>query len=301
MTAPVAAFELGLGMATSSGRMVAMDALSSSDRLVNAPRASGVEVAGGVEVPAEPGVYCWWYSDQPVYIGTTEDLYRQLTQLDTRSGRRPVPAFRRFAGSQAQLLGWLQPGADRQERTAAIDAYVSACSVGWITTGSVAEAESVAAEVVQDLLESDVWQARPGEDRWLRRYLDRLEDRGRVYVEVPIGGGGGHTRRIDAVRFGGLAGGVRYYQQADFDADVRQHSCEIIEVKKTLNRAVIGQLIVARDLASTEWPHDPSAELSLLALVTQSDNALEPICRRHGIRIEKVDRLVEDVQPEFSQ
>ncbi len=65
----------------------------------------------------------------------------------------------------------------------------------------------------QDLLESDAWQVRPGDDRWLRQYLDELERVGRVYVEVPIGAGGGRTRRIDAVRFPRLEGGVRYFQR----------------------------------------------------------------------------------------
>src|SRR5690606_5018312 len=116
-----------------------------------------------------------------------------------------------FARGQAQLLGWLARGANRAERVAAIERYIAACSVGWLATGSFAQARSLAGVVVQDLLESDAWVARPGEDRWLRRYLDRHEQVGRVYVEVPIGAGGGRTRRIDAVRFPGLDGGVRYF------------------------------------------------------------------------------------------
>jgi hypothetical protein len=65
-----------------------------------------------------------------------------------------------------------------------------------------------------------------------------------------------------------------------------------------LNRAVIGQLIVARELAAMEWSRDPSKQLTLIALVTESDPALEPICQRHGIQVHLVSRVPEDATPE---
>jgi len=73
----------------------------------------------------------------------------------------------------------------------------------------------------------------------------------------------------------------------------------VIEVKRTLNRTVIGQLIVARELAVTEWTRDPAVELTLIALVTVSDPALEPICQRHGIQVHVVERLADDSQQEL--
>ena len=79
---------------------------------------------------------------------------------------------------------------------------------------------------------------------------------------------------------------------------MQQHPCEVIEVKRTLNRAVIGQLIVARELAAAEWSRDPSLPLSLIALVTESDPALEPICKRHGIQVHLVARAPEDASAE---
>lgn len=251
-------------------------------------------VAGSVvldaAVPTTPGVYCWWYGGQPVYVAAAQDLRAQLQDRDAKPGQRPVPPFRQFARSQAHLLGDLRRGAPAHERTEAIDRYISACEVGWLVAVDAAEAEAIAVDAEQELLEASPWQARPGEDKWLRRYLDDMTGGcGRVYVEVPIGSPTGRTRRIDAVRFPTLEAGVRYFDQAAFTWDVQRYPCHLIEVKRTLNRTVIGQLIVARDLAATEWTRDPALELALIALVTMSDPALEPVCQRHGIQVHVVE------------
>jgi len=235
-------------------------------------------------------VYCWRYGDRPVYVAAAEDLYRQLKELDIRGRQRPVPPFRQFVRGQAQLLGSLGLGESEDARMAAIDAYIAECSVAWCATDTFEDAQSEASAASDELLEVELWHPRPGEDGWLRRYLDGLDERGRTYVEVPIGGAAGRTRRIDAVRFPGLEGGVRYFDRSSFDADVQRHHCEVIEVKRTLNRAVIGQLIVAREVAATEWSRDPSKRLDLIALVTESDPALEPICQRNGIAVRVVGR-----------
>jgi len=268
-----------------------------SSCLAEAERVSRDDLPGA-EVPRTPGAYCWHHLGRPVYVAATDDLHRQLKQLDLRARQLPVPPFRQFARGQARLLGILGPGEPKEARIAAIDAYIAECSVAWCATETFADAQMLAGEAAQDLLESDLWHPRPGEDRWLRRYLDGLEDRGRIYVEVPIGGAAGRSRRIDAVRFPGPEGGVRYFDRSSFDTDVQQHPCEVIEVKRTLNRAVIGQLIVARELAAAEWSRDPSLPLSLIALVTESDPALEPICQRHGIQVHVVARGAEDATPE---
>ena len=268
-----------------------------SSCLSDAERVSRDDLSSA-DIPSTPGAYGWWHLDRPVYVAATDDLQRQLQRLDIRAGQRPVPPFRQFARGQAQLLGSLGYGEPLEVRIAAIDGYIAECSVAWCATETFRDAQRLAGEAAQDLLESDTWQPRPGEDRWLRRYLDGLDGRGRTYVEVPIGGSAGRTRRIDAVRFPDLAGGVRYFDRSSFDVDVQQHPCEVIEVKRTLNRAVIGQLIVARDLAAAEWSRDPSMQLSLIALVTESDPALEPICQRHGIQVHVVGREPEDAMPE---
>ena len=274
-----------------------MNSPTHSNCLSEAERVSRDDLPSA-DVPSAPGLYCWWHLDRPVYVAATKDLHRQLKELDIRARQRPVPPFRQFVRGRAQLLGALGHGEPLEVRIAAIDAYIAECSVAWCTTETFADAQNQAGEAAQDLLESDTWQPRPGEDRWLRRYLDGLDDRGRIYVEVPIGGSAGRTRRIDAVRFPDLGGGVRYFDRSSFDTDVQQHPCEVIEVKRTLDRAVIGQLIVARDLAAADWSRDLSMQLSLIALVTVSDPALEPICQRHGIQVHVVGRAPEDATPE---
>jgi hypothetical protein len=255
----------------------------------------------GADVPRTPGAYCWRHRDRPVYVAAAEDLHRQLKELDIRPHQRPVPPFRQFARGQAQLLGTLGRGESKEVRIAAVDAYIVECSVAWHATETFDDAQQQAGETAQDLLEFDLWHPRPGEDGWLRAYLDGLDERGRTYVEVPIGGSAGRTRRIDAVRFPGLEGEVRYFDRSSFAIDVQQHPCEVIEVKRTLNRAVIGQLIVARELAAMEWSRPPATQLNLIALVTESDPALEPICQRHGIQVHVVDRAPDDAPPGSDQ
>lgn len=275
-----------------------MEHLGVEDRLRSAKRVR-VDALASTGVAQVAGVYCWWHDRQPLFIAATPDLHFQLTQLDTKAGNRPVPSFRQFVRGRLQLLGQLPRGADRRQRVAAIDGFIASCEVCWIVTGSLDQAHRLAQQAKSNLIEADGWHTRPGEDRWLRRYLDRLAEPGRTYVEVPLGGiSGGKTRRIDAVRISRLSGGVRYYDQAAFAEDVRTHPVDIIEVKRTLNRTVIGQLIVARELAAEEWNRDVTQPLGLVALVTQTDKALERVCKRHGIRIEVVERYPADVDPE---
>lgn len=274
-----------------------MNDLSVSDRLAAAPRTAGASVANAT-IPPAPGVYCWWREDDPLYVAPTDDLRRQIAMLDTRPRQKPVPAFRQFVRGRVQLLGDLARGAALDERAAAIDRFIGACEVSWLPASSVDEARLLAAHASQDLLESDTWHARPGEDRWLRRHLDRFDRPGRVYVEVPIGKSPGRRpRRIDAVRFDGLPDAIRYFDRAAFDADIRAHPAELIEVKRTLNRAVIGQLVVAHELARTEWKSDMDA-LRLVALVTDVDPALVPLCETFDIDVQIVERLGEDPLPE---
>ena len=171
--------------------------------------------------------------------------------------------------------------------------------MSWLITRTPSKAERVADDVREQLFgEPEGWQVRVGEDRWLRRYLDSLADPGCVYVEVPVGGAAGGTiRRIDAVRLSPLAAQVRNYAPSGFEADLaKAREIEIIEVKRTLNRPVVGQLLVARDRAWQDWSLSPDRRLSLLALVTVTDLAIERFCMRNGIRVKIVDHLPEDTE-----
>ena len=245
-------------------------------------------------VPRRPGVYCWWEEDRALFVTAAENLYEQVVERDMRPGQRPVPAFRQFVRTRLQARGELARGVKRAERVAAIDGFIAGCRISWSATDSFEQAQELADEATQQLLDGHTWQPRPGEDQWLRRYLDELERPGRVYVEVPVGAAlGGKTRRIDAVRFPTLPDEVRYFDADSFVQALTGGVCELIEVKRSLNRTVIGQLLVARELLQAEFELASDLEVRLTALVAETDPALEPICDRFGIRVVHVDGVTD--------
>lgn len=249
-------------------------------------------------IPDAPGVYVWWRDEEPIFVDCARRLQIRLTRIDTHvaggwSRRSTLRSRVRLLLRQQGLLDD-SAGGDQQE--ALVDSWVAGCSVSWVRTASYEEAE----EAVLDLLEQrrpelHIWRPRYGEDQWLLAYIDRLGGRdaaGKVYVEVPIGGvdqygPGAKTRFIDAVRLPDVEpGGIHYYHRRHFEAEVRDQTVEVIEVKKSLNRGVIGQLIVAYDLTRAEWP--PHNSLRLVALCTAPDPALEWICEKRNIDLELI-------------
>lgn len=85
-----------------------------SSCLAEAERVSRDDLPGA-EVPRTPGTYCWHHLGRPVYVAATDDLHRQLKQLEVRARQRPVPPFRQFA--RGQLGCWALLGrASRRRR-----------------------------------------------------------------------------------------------------------------------------------------------------------------------------------------
>jgi len=254
-------------------------------------------------IPRRPGVYAWLRQGTPVYVDAARNLQRRLIEIDSQGwdgrGRSPSQFRQRLAAYLSQQPAGLPD--DTDERRARLDDWISACCARWIETDSFKAARSHVHELLME--ERPVlsrWQPRPGEDRWLVEYLRLLggvETVGRVHVEVPIGGAARHgqgakTRYVDAVRFPGTRpDAVLDYDENAFHEGVRRGSpVEVIEIKAKLNRPVIGQLVVARELAPADWGLAPDVDLRLVALVTESDPALEPVCTRLGIRVIVVPR-----------
>lgn len=251
-------------------------------------------------VPASPGVYVWWRDGEPVYLDCARSLRVRLTTIDTRIAgeHRRVSAFRQRVQLLLQADGELVAGSDRADRTLAVDRWLARCAVSWRPTTTYREAE----EIVDLWLETrrpllHIWRPRPGEDAWLLRYFERLGgdgSAGRFYVEVPIGGSqlygeGAKTRFIDAVRLPDTRPcEIVYFNERQFTSDLADQPVEIIEVKKTLNRTVIGQLVVAREMARADWP--PHGPVRSVALCTEGDPALEWICQDYDIDVELVAR-----------
>jgi len=249
-------------------------------------------------VPDGPGVYVWWRDGEPVYVDCARRLRVRLTRSDTHLAgvaKRPS-TFRSRVRLLLRERGALD--ADAEQARAQVDAWISGCSVSWVRSPSYGQSEEDVFELLrQRHPQLHVWRPRDGEDEWLLAYVEELggpEAAGRVYVEVPIGGPerygpGAKTRYIDAVRLPGVRpGGIRYHHGAQLEDDLRGEAVEVIEVKRSLNRTVIGQLVVADDLARVEWPEHES--LRLLALCTVGDPALEWICEERGIDVVVVPR-----------
>jgi hypothetical protein len=139
---------------------------------------------------------------------------------------------------------------------------------------------------------SIVWTPISLEDRLLQRYWESVG--GRIYVEVPVGGPGGKgnwppgctKRRIDGV---GLKAnrrepGIFLYtgNQRRFARELEDHgSVEIIEVKASLNRPVIGQALAGVDMFERQY----GVEGKPVVVCGKNDSALEWVCRKRNIKV----------------
>ena len=120
---------------------------------------------------------------------------------------------------------------------------------------------------------------------------------GRIYTEVPLAGSRGHnqwaaestTRRLDAVRFPAhnRPPGLVSFRlgQAEFREDVERALAWLIEVKRSINRGAIGQVIVGADLFQRQYGAAPAKSV---IVCTGGDSALEWVCERRFIEVFKV-------------
>jgi len=56
------------------------------------PRTLGSQLEAA-DVPEGPGVYCWWEDDEPIYVAATDNLRRQLIDIELTGPQTPVPEF----------------------------------------------------------------------------------------------------------------------------------------------------------------------------------------------------------------
>lgn len=144
------------------------------------------------------------------------------------------------------------------------------------------------------MLES-TWEPKNNEDDWLKTY--HAQHVGQVFTEVPIGwsrGNGnwaehGQVRYIDAIRFPDAKDSEEIYRFSDgpdrFLDLVDGAAVELIEVKRKLNRLVIGQLVAGFEM----FHRDYDAEfVKKVALCTVPDERQEWVCDRLHIAVEYV-------------
>lgn len=135
------------------------------------------------------------------------------------------------------------------------------------------------------------------EDRLLTGYWNRVG--GVIVTEVHVVGSGASNlssgsgrRRLDGLRFRSEyrdeINTPTTFSQAQLLEIVGDRHVEVIEVKQTLNRPVIGQAIAGRDLFERDY--DPGT-VEPVVVCGSGDPALEWICRRNGIRVEIVEAV----------
>jgi len=144
--------------------------------------------------------------------------------------------------------------------------------------------------------EGTQWTPGSGEDRLLAGYWNEIG--GVIVPEVHIGGTGPSTwpsgsssRRIDGLRFTSEYRDEittrTAFTQAQLRDIVQDRHVEVIEVKNSLGRPVIGQAIAGQDMLERDY--EPRT-IEPVVVVGSGDPALEWVCRRNGIRVEIVDK-----------
>lgn len=137
------------------------------------------------------------------------------------------------------------------------------------------------------------WSPRTTEDHLLQQYHEQVG--GWLYAEVQIGGAGGEghwpdgsrIRRIDGVRLlqedAGEPLALRFQpNQLLFLKELGSASeAEIIEVKPTLNRLVIGQVIAGADMFERQYTIMPK----MVIVAGTGDAALEWVCQQRSIHV----------------
>lgn len=102
---------------------------------------------------------------------------------------------------------------------------------------------------------------------------------------------GSRSRQIDGVRFSSdyreEINMPTAFSQAQLQDIVADRHVEVIEVKQTLGRPVIGQAIAARDMFKRDYG---PRTVEPVVVCGRGDPALEWVCRQNGIRVEIVDR-----------
>jgi len=136
---------------------------------------------------------------------------------------------------------------------------------------------------------------RTAEDKLLSQYWEAQG--GRLHVEVPIGGQGGEgrwpkgcrRRRIDGVRFVGLPRNLTFHSEfnsastRDDLAKSDAEGIEIIDVKRKLDRLVMGQVLVAQDMFERQYGVRPA---KLPVVCGGTDPGLEWVCKeKRGISV----------------
>lgn len=144
----------------------------------------------------------------------------------------------------------------------------------------------------------ELWEPKSFEDKLLHQYWNN--SKGNLFLEVPIGNrnlGGwlpkSGIRRIDGIIvFDNMeTEEARVYKQGDYNyIDLVEYihgkTVELIEVKRNLNRGVIGQVIVGMDMFERQYQN---SNINPVILCKYGDSALEWVCEKRNIQVRVID------------
>jgi hypothetical protein len=137
---------------------------------------------------------------------------------------------------------------------------------------------------------------RTHEDQLLLKYWQALG--GLIFAEVPVGRDGpkqwpegAKPRRIDGVRLASPKSEktpsdiVAFSKRRDtntFKRAIAGAEVEVVEVKRSLDRVVLGQVIIGAALLEMEY--EPS-KIDQVVICEVGDPVLETVCDRRGIKV----------------
>jgi hypothetical protein len=134
--------------------------------------------------------------------------------------------------------------------------------------------------VYEDRLLAAHWQHQPG----------------MLFREVPVGSReagwppGTRIRRIDGIIIlGRQAVTLPYRPNGTFESAIEDADIHLIEVKRKLNRFVLGQVIIGTDMFRRDYRAYGS--LKPIVVCEISDPGLELICKRRRIKVCRTDPL----------
>jgi hypothetical protein len=134
------------------------------------------------------------------------------------------------------------------------------------------------------------------EDRLLLEYWQTFG--GLLFTEVPVGRDGprdwpegAKPRRIDGVRMASpesekaSSDVIAFSKRRDakwLERVIASAEVEVVEVKRSLDRVVLGQVIIGADLLEIEYA---PTKIDQVVICVVGDPALETVCNRRGIKV----------------
>jgi hypothetical protein len=142
------------------------------------------------------------------------------------------------------------------------------------------------------------WEPKTFENRLLKKYWEEVG--GAIYTEVQIGNRkrnpfwpkGAKTRFLDGVRIPDIQNHPEKIitfasNKSVFSEIIKKKPVELIEVKRKLNRLVIGQTIAGHDMFEKDYK---SGKITDLILCSEGDPALEWVCKERKIFVKVIPK-----------